>query len=399
MNSPFMLGGRDVQLGVERLRDQMRRRRGRCCSAARGGWRRLRDRLLQRGEPDSARTVRRGLSSRCEPHSAPAPARFGGRCSPRASCSARSGAVLGVLLARPLRDRRQPLCRASRCAPSTSPWIPACCGSAPLSPPTAAIVLAACRGCLPRRIRPDRNWRAAAFDHAGHEPPYRARSPSPRSRCRSCCSPAPMLLSALVALQHTHTGYCGRYWRSTSHCRSRPSAPSRSFYQEAMRRIEKLPGVGASPSATSSRGATPGTSAPVSSLPPRGIRRRIGGESAPGFEHRTPASSLRRRPDRRRPRLHRRRSRRQGTRGHREPERRAAAVPDGDALNHRVWWTDPYFGKPAPRRIVGVVADVWTMRTWCRAWRSRSITRSGSWRRPGGCSCTRRAIHTRWSRR
>ena len=32
--------------------------------------------------------------------------------------------------------------------------------------------------------------------------------------------------------------------------------------------------------------------------------------------------------------------------------------PNGDALNRHMWWTDPYFGKPAPRRIVGVVADV-----------------------------------------
>jgi predicted permease len=33
--------------------------------------------------------------------------------------------------------------------------------------------------------------------------------------------------------------------------------------------------------------------------------------------------------------------------------------PNGDAINHTMWWTDPYFGpKPYPRRIVGVVADV-----------------------------------------
>ena len=33
--------------------------------------------------------------------------------------------------------------------------------------------------------------------------------------------------------------------------------------------------------------------------------------------------------------------------------------PNGDALNHTMWWTDPYFGpKPYPRRIIGVVADV-----------------------------------------
>jgi putative ABC transport system permease protein len=32
--------------------------------------------------------------------------------------------------------------------------------------------------------------------------------------------------------------------------------------------------------------------------------------------------------------------------------------PNGDAVNRHMWWTDPYFGKPAPRRIVGIVADV-----------------------------------------
>jgi predicted permease len=32
--------------------------------------------------------------------------------------------------------------------------------------------------------------------------------------------------------------------------------------------------------------------------------------------------------------------------------------PNGDALNRHMWWTDPYFGKPLPRRIIGVVADV-----------------------------------------
>jgi putative ABC transport system permease protein len=32
--------------------------------------------------------------------------------------------------------------------------------------------------------------------------------------------------------------------------------------------------------------------------------------------------------------------------------------PNGDALNRKIWWTDPIWGKPVPRRIVGVVADV-----------------------------------------
>jgi putative ABC transport system permease protein len=32
--------------------------------------------------------------------------------------------------------------------------------------------------------------------------------------------------------------------------------------------------------------------------------------------------------------------------------------PNGNAVNRKLWWTDPYFGQPQPRRIVGVVADV-----------------------------------------
>jgi putative ABC transport system permease protein len=32
--------------------------------------------------------------------------------------------------------------------------------------------------------------------------------------------------------------------------------------------------------------------------------------------------------------------------------------PNADALNRKVWWTDPYFGKPQPQRIVGVAANV-----------------------------------------
>jgi putative ABC transport system permease protein len=31
---------------------------------------------------------------------------------------------------------------------------------------------------------------------------------------------------------------------------------------------------------------------------------------------------------------------------------------NGEAVNRHLWWTDPYFGKPQPRRIIGVVADV-----------------------------------------
>jgi predicted permease len=36
----------------------------------------------------------------------------------------------------------------------------------------------------------------------------------------------------------------------------------------------------------------------------------------------------------------------------------AQAFADGNALGRHLWWTDAYFGKPQPRRIVGIVADV-----------------------------------------
>jgi ABC-type antimicrobial peptide transport system permease subunit len=32
--------------------------------------------------------------------------------------------------------------------------------------------------------------------------------------------------------------------------------------------------------------------------------------------------------------------------------------PNGGAINRRLWWTEPLFGAPTPRRIVGIVGDV-----------------------------------------
>ncbi len=69
--------------------------------------------------------------------------------------------------------------------------------------------------------------------------------------------------------------------------------------------------------------------------------------------------------------------------------------PDGDAMNRKLWWTDPYFGKPQPRRIVGVVRG-------CRRRERRG--RAGAHDLPPGaadaasrdaCLCTRRATRTR----
>ena len=36
----------------------------------------------------------------------------------------------------------------------------------------------------------------------------------------------------------------------------------------------------------------------------------------------------------------------------------AGIFANGQALGRQMWWTDSYFGKPRPRRIVGIVADV-----------------------------------------
>jgi predicted permease len=44
-----------------------------------------------------------------------------------------------------------------------------------------------------------------------------------------------------------------------------------------------------------------------------------------------------------------------------EVARRGAGVRanrENNAVDRHLWWTDPYFGKPVPRRIVGIVADV-----------------------------------------
>jgi predicted permease len=68
--------------------------------------------------------------------------------------------------------------------------------------------------------------------------------------------------------------------------------------------------------------------------------------------------------------------------------------PNGDAVNRKLWWTDPLFGKPRPRRIVGVVADV-DDENVDGGPPSRSITRFSSWASRAACSCTRRAIPTR----
>ena len=144
---------------------------------------------------------------------------------------------------------------------------------------------------------------------------------------------AGMLLATLVALQTANTGYDMRQvlaFDIPTSATGVGGAKAIDFYQEATRRIGALPGVegvavGSFVPWRDAGSFGPGVQFAVEGYTPRGRRR----ESARAAAHRR-ASLLRRarRPDPRRPRLHRRRPRRQRARVDRQPERRAAAVPE-----------------------------------------------------------------------
>ena len=175
---------------------------------------------------------------------------------------------------------------------------------------------------------------------------------------------AGMLLATLVALQSAETGY--RNMRQVlafdipPAATGAPTANAMDFFREATRRVSQVPGV---------EGVTAGTVVPWrdAGLFGGGTRFAVEGyKPADGEED--PAARLR-------------------VVGSRffavlgvpviagreftdDDDQRGEPVsivsqsvaqrlfPNGDALNRHMWWTDPYFGKPLPRRIVGVVADV-----------------------------------------
>lgn len=176
---------------------------------------------------------------------------------------------------------------------------------------------------------------------------------------------AAMLVMTLVTLQTANTGY------DTRHVLVFDVPPSAlgagtgegkvlAFYREAAKRVSRLPGV---------EGAATGLSVPWRDDDPFGHPVQIGvdgytpanGEENPHARFRivSPAffsvlgvSLLRGRDFTDDDRA-----------GH-EPvaivsESLASRLfPNAEALNHHMWWVDPYMGKPVPRRIVGVVADV-----------------------------------------
>jgi putative ABC transport system permease protein len=170
------------------------------------------------------------------------------------------------------------------------------------------------------------------------------------------------LVAALVALQRAHTGYEMRQVLAIDVPPSTVGvggAPVIDFFQEATRRIRELPGV---------TGVAAGSVVPwrdVGALIPRfqfaveGYKAADGEENphgrlrivAPGFFAVLGVPIIAGRDFT------------EDDRGGSEPvvivsqsiaERLFA---NGAALNRKMWWTDPVMGKPMPRRIVGIVAD------------------------------------------
>jgi putative ABC transport system permease protein len=174
---------------------------------------------------------------------------------------------------------------------------------------------------------------------------------------------AGMLLATLVAMQSADTGYNMRQvvvFDIPSPATGVAGAKVLDFYQDAIRRIGRLPGV----EAVAVGSNVPWRDARVFGA---GVRFTVEGfKRADGEED--PAARLRLAGPRMFevlgiPLL----AGRDFTDDDREKSELVSIVsqsvaqrlfPNGEALNRHMWWTDPYFGKPLPRRIVGVVGDV-----------------------------------------
>ena len=173
---------------------------------------------------------------------------------------------------------------------------------------------------------------------------------------------AGMLLAALIALQQTNTGFNMHQVLAVDLPTplETMNAKSITFFDEAMRRIDELPGVErvALSNVVPWRDAGrfgPGMSFRVEGFTPadgeedpRGRLRNV----TPGFFAALGVPLV-------------------AGRDFTDDDRAGGELvvivsqtlaqrlfPDGDALNRHLWWTEEYFGKPVPRRIVGVVADV-----------------------------------------
>ncbi len=177
---------------------------------------------------------------------------------------------------------------------------------------------------------------------------------------------AATLLATLIALQTTDTGYNMKQVLAIDlpmQTLGTVNDQDMAFYQEVTRKISELPGV---------------SGVSLGSFTPWRDRGRFGGAAGIGFgaDGYTPANGEENPRARLRvvapnffnvlgvPLLAGRDFTDDDRRGNEQVVIVSQSVAqrifaNGDALNHQVWWIDPYFGpKPFPRRIVGVVADV-----------------------------------------
>jgi predicted permease len=274
-----------------------------------------------------------------------------------------AGAALGVLLARPLVDvlARYAARFSARAldvtVDGTLLWVGAGLAMA------AAVVLA----YVPRLPSPQRPARLGLAGGGARITPGTTRRLRVFAVVQVALSfvllaGAATLLAALAALQTANTGYNLRQVLAIDVPLPIEALgqTSRDFFEEAARRIERLPGV---------EGVAVGNAVPW----------RDAGMYGPGFRFAVEGH----RPEEGEEPVHARL--RNVTPGFfatmgiplvagrdftdaDAPDRELVVVvsqsivrrlfPDGGALGRHLWWTDPYFGEPQPRRIVGVVADV-----------------------------------------
>jgi predicted permease len=173
---------------------------------------------------------------------------------------------------------------------------------------------------------------------------------------------AGMLVATLITLQAANTGYDMRQvlvFDIPPPATGVFGSQATGFYQEAMRRIGQLPGVDGVAVGSFVPWRDAGTFGPDVRFAVEGYKPADGEEdpmarlrlASPGLFSVLGVPVL---------------AGREFTDGDRAGGEPVAIVsqsvaqrlfPNGEALNRHMWWTDPYFGKPTPRRIVGVVAD------------------------------------------
>jgi putative ABC transport system permease protein len=171
---------------------------------------------------------------------------------------------------------------------------------------------------------------------------------------------AGVLLAALLVLQRTPTGYDMQ--RVVAIDVPRPieaEAGAAGFYEEVLRRVEEVPGVSSAAVGNFVPWRDVTGLLPVMPFAADGHTRVAGEEEpyarlrivSPGFFQTVGVPLI-------------------GGRGFSADDAAGAELvvvvnqalaqrvfPDGDAVNKHLWWTHPLFGRPDPRRIVGVVAD------------------------------------------